>query len=240
MVGLREKSLPNDLETLFLHEFIKENYGGHSISEVKIAFNMAVKGELDLPLEEVRCYENFSVLYLSSIINSFRRWAREEYRHIEKHIPPPESDLKYLEGPRQEVHWGFIIEKEYQHFLSFGDEHWKMFPVGFYDQLVADEIFEPEFFRKAMPIIRKKMIGELGKEKAMLEMNKYDNIGDAERKEFAKSINQTNLRTVAEKIDGYKTGDKDSELEITAKQYCVLQFFKNSKESMKQHVYVPS
>ena len=238
LVGLREKGLPNELETLFLHEFIKENYGGHSISEVKLAFKMAVKGELDLPPEEVLCYENFSVLYLSSIINSFRRWARDEYRQIEKHIPPPESDVKYLEGPRQEIHWGFIIEKEYQHFLSFGDEHWKIFPVGFYEQLVTDQIFEPEFFRKAMPIIRNKMIGALGKERAILEMNRFDGM-DGERKEFAESINQTNIRAAQGKIDGYKTGDKDSELEIAAKQYCVLQFFKNSKESMKQHVYVP-
>jgi hypothetical protein len=236
LVGLREKSLPNDLETLFLHQFIKENYGGHSISEVK----MAVKGELDLPMEEVRCYENFSVLYLSSIINSFRRWAEVEYRHIEKYIPPPDSDLKYLEGPRKEIHWGQLIEQEYQHFLSFGIERTKLWPAGFYDQLVTDGLLE-DGFRKVMPDIRERLISEQVNEKQK-EINSKNRISslDGERKKFAASICDTNIRTADEKISKFKSGEMDGSIELSAKQECVLQFFKFSKESMKQHVYVPA
>ncbi len=242
LVGLREKSLPNELETLFLHEFIKENYGGHSISEVRLAFNMAVKGELDLPIEDVRCYENFSVLYLSSIINSFRRWARDEYRQIEKHIPPSESDLKCLEAPLQEIHWGSLIEKSYQHFLSFGEKGWRTFPVGFYDQLVTDDIMDAQLFRKAMPIVRKKLIGELQKDKAVLQMRRFDadDVEKSERAKYHKSATELKIQEIDKATGEYSSGEKDVELEICAKQYCVLQFFKNSKENMKQHVYVPA
>lgn len=238
LVGLREKSFPNELETLFLYEFLKENYGGHSISEIKLAFKMAIKGELDLPLEDVKSYENFSVVYLSSIINSYRRWSGQEYRHLEKHIPPNEEDIKYLEGPKKEIHWGFTIEREYQHFLSFGDEHWKLYPIGFYEQLVKDEILDSELFRKAMLIVRTKLIGQLEKQRAALEMRKFENAEKKERVAFAQSINKTNLQELIKKIDAYKSGEQDSELEVVAKQYCVLQFFKNSKQNMKQHVYV--
>lgn len=230
--------MPNELETLFLHEFLKENYGGHSISEIKLAFNKAVKGELDLPMDEVKCYENFSVIYLSSIINSFRRWAGHEYRQIEKYIPPSEEDIKYLEGQRKELHWGFLIENAYQHFLSFGDEGWKLYPIGFYEQLVMDKIFDEQFFRKAMPIVRKKVVSEYHAEKNKLLLRRFKEADENSREAFAKQINQTNLIEVENKINSYLSGERDGELEVVAKQYCVLQFFKNSKQNMKKHVYV--
>lgn len=240
LVGLREKSFPNELETLFLHQYLKENYGAHSISEIRLAFEKAVKGELNIPLDDVKCYENFSVLYLSSIINAYRSWAAEAYRHIEKHIPTNEDDVKLLEGPRQEVHWGYLIEQAYQHFLSFGEEGWKLFPGGFYEQLVRDEIFDDQFFRKAMPVVRKMIVSEYQAEKNKLSLRKFPDADENSRTAVAKQINQTNLLRVDKSIEAYLAGEKDGELEGIAKQYCVLQFFKNSKSNMKQRVYIPA
>lgn len=199
---------------------------------------MAVKGQLDIPMEEVKCYDNFSVLYLSSIINSYRRWAVSEYRHIEKHIPPSEADLKYLEMPKEEIHWGSMIEKAYQHFLSFQDESWRLFPVGFYEQLVVDKIFDEEFFRKAMPVVRKGVIGQLQREIVKHQMRSFDGFEKDERLASEKSRIETKVNSMTAEIKSYESGEKDSVLELTAKQYCVLQYFKNSKQNMKQHVYV--
>lgn len=238
IVGLRERSFPNELESLFLHEYLKENYGGHTVAEIRLAFKMAVNNELDIEHEKVVCYENFSVLYLSSIINAYRRWSSETFRQVEKFIPPSPEDDKYLEGPRQGVHWGYFIEKEYQHFLSFGDEHWKIYPVSFYDQLVLDGVFEEQLFRKAMKLVRKKSISLLQKEKAVLEMRKFTDKKN-EREELAEGIHTTNIKLIQDQIDGYKSGNTDSKLEIIAKQYCVLQFFKNSKDNLNRHVYLP-
>lgn len=238
MVGLRERNFPNELESLFIHQYLRENYGGHTIAEIKLAFKMAVKGELDLEPDEVKCYENFSVLYLSQVINSYRRWASQEYFQIEKFIPPDPNEIKLLEDKRVEVHWGFLIEKSYQHFLSFGDEGWRTFPVAFYEQLVKDEIVDAELFRKAMPIVRKKLVGELQRDKAVLQMKRFDDEDKSEREEFYKSVNVLSIQKADEEMNNYMSGEKDGELEVCAKQYCVLQFFKNSKQSFKNHVYM--
>lgn len=242
IVGLREKNFPNELETLFLHEFVKENYGGHSTEEIKMAFRMAIKSELDLKEDEVTCYENFSVRYISNILNSYRRWAAQEFKRLEQHIQPSDEDVKYLEVPRQEIHWGSLIEKSYQHFLSFGEEGWRTFPVAFYEQLVKDDLVNAELFRKAMPIVRKKLIGEIQKDKAVLQMRRFDadDVEKSERLQYHKSANELKIQEITKTTEDYLSGEKDGELEVCAKQYCVLQFFKNSKQSFKQNVYVPA
>lgn len=239
LIGLKEKNFPNELEGMFLHQFIRENYGAHSVAEIKIAFNKAVKGELSLKPEEVKCYENFSVLYLSSIINAYRLWAGDAYRQLEKHIPPTESELKRLEAPQEQPHWGYLIEQAYQHFLSFGEEGWKMYPGGFYDQLVRDEQIDGQLFRKAMPIVRKGLVSQLQSEKNRLSIRRFSADADENSTEArAKQINQTKMLDVDKQIAEYMSGEKDGELEVVAKQYCVLQFFKNSKSNLKQNVYV--
>lgn len=238
MVGLREKNFPNELETLFLHQFIRENYGGHSCDEVKMAFRMAVKGDLDLGIEDVTAYENFSVLYLSRIINSYRRWSSEEFRRLEKFIPPHPDDVKLLEAPIEKIHWGEVIEKEYQHFLSFGDERWRLYPIELYKQLSNDGAFDFELFRKAMSVVRRKLMSELQHQKAVYLMQRFDDNSEDEKEKTAKSINQTNVRNLDEKMNQYKSSDGDREIEFVAKQYCVLQFFKNSKQNMSQHIYI--
>lgn len=238
LVGLRERSLPNELESLFIHEYLRENYGGHTIAEIKLAFKMAVKGELDLQPDEVKCYENFSVIYLSQIINSYRRWASQEYFQIEKFITPDENEIKKLEGSSQEIHWGYLIEKAYQHFLSFGDEGWRTFPIGFYNQLVLDNLIDTELYRKAMPIVRKKLVGVLQRDKAVLQLKRFDNDEKDERRLFHKSAIELKIQENDKIINEYSSGEKDGEIEVAAKQYCVLQFFKNSKQSFKNNVYM--
>lgn len=88
IVGLRAQNLPDDLEKAVLMNYIRANYGGHTIAEIKMAFELALKGDLDLKPDEVKCYENFSVLYFSTVMNSYRRWAAQEYKETVKEEPP--------------------------------------------------------------------------------------------------------------------------------------------------------
>lgn len=239
LIGLREKNLPNELETLFLHQYVRENYGGHSIEEIRNAFTMAVKNELDIDQDEVTSYENFSPRYFSNIVNAYRRWASQEFRRLEQHIHPTESEMKLLDAPKPEISWGYLIERQYQHFLSFGPEHWKLYPVSFYDQLVKDDLVDRQLFRKAMPVIRKKIIGELQKERAVLEMRKFSDDNPSEVVLKVKSITQRKISELDKSIESNKSGEGDEEMEIMAKQYCVLQFFIKSKKDGLQNVYKP-
>lgn len=98
LVGLRAANFPKDEEKAVLIAYVMENYGGHTVSEIRLAFKMAVSGSLDV---EANCYENFSVLYFSGIMNAYRQWAREAVKQVVK-----QKSLEY----RPSKH---VIEMEY-------------------------------------------------------------------------------------------------------------------------------
>lgn len=91
-IGLRAQNWPTDEEKLVLIEHIVNNYGGHTLQEVKLAFDMAIADKLEV---EVNSFENFSCLYFSSVMNAYRQWARQEVKHLpdstQKELPPPEN-----------------------------------------------------------------------------------------------------------------------------------------------------
>src|SRR5262245_20635761 len=70
LVGLRGQNLPDEYEKEILIKFIVTKYGGHTAAEIRLAFEKAVSGELDI---DATCYENFSVLYFSRIMNAYRK-----------------------------------------------------------------------------------------------------------------------------------------------------------------------
>ena len=86
-VGVRGANLPGREETAILLEHIVKNYGNHTPDEIKLAFDLAITGKLEC---EATCYENFSCLYFSKIMNAYREWAREEF----KTLPPPVIEKK--------------------------------------------------------------------------------------------------------------------------------------------------
>lgn len=91
MIGLKSQNYPVAEEKQLLHEFIAENYGGHTPAELKLAFKLAITRKLDLKPADVVCYENFSIAYFSRIMETYRDWSREQV----KMLPAPE------ERPRQ-------------------------------------------------------------------------------------------------------------------------------------------
>jgi hypothetical protein len=99
LIGLRAQNWPSPEEKGLLINFIIKNYGGHTPAEIKLAFDMAVAGRLEA---EVNCFENFSVFYFASIMNSYRKWASEAHRFAispEKQILIPEvqtTDEEFL------------------------------------------------------------------------------------------------------------------------------------------------
>jgi hypothetical protein len=86
LVGLR--SVPVGPEKEFLHQYILRNYAGHTPAEIQLAFDMAVQGKLDIDPKEVKCYENFSVIYFATIMRAYRVWACEQARRLERLEPP--------------------------------------------------------------------------------------------------------------------------------------------------------
>jgi hypothetical protein len=95
LVGIRAQNMPAGEEKTFLHAYIFEHYGNHTPAEIRLAFDMAVQGRLDLAPDEVKCYENFSVLYFATIMRAYRAWAVEEARRLERIEPPTERPVDH-------------------------------------------------------------------------------------------------------------------------------------------------
>lgn len=114
VVGLRGQNFPAGMEKEFLHTFIRTNYGGHSADEVRLAFDMAIQGQLDLDPKDVKCYENFSIAYFTIIMNAYRKWARDEFKRIERTLPPPPlTPAQLLDKKMEEVYYRYsFINKQ--------------------------------------------------------------------------------------------------------------------------------
>lgn len=116
-VGVRAANLPNDLEKLVLYEHIVTNYGGNRLNEVSLAFDFAIRGELataDGEAVDANCYENFSCLYLSKIMNAYRHWSRQEIKYIS---PTEKSEQKIFTQEELDDYARENAEWQYQMYL---------------------------------------------------------------------------------------------------------------------------
>lgn len=92
-IGLRAANWPTDEEKLILIEHIITNYGGHTTKEILLAFDMGIAGKLDFEEKEsIQCYENFSCLYFSSVMNAYRRWAKDQHKQIKPKMIETEGE----------------------------------------------------------------------------------------------------------------------------------------------------
>jgi hypothetical protein len=101
-VGLRAINLPTPEETAVLIDHIVTNYPGNRVAEIRLAFDMAIAGKLNV---EVNCYENFSCSYFSSIMNAYRAWAAQEYRQAVKEEP---VEVKNTDQELDDLHRGDV------------------------------------------------------------------------------------------------------------------------------------
>ena len=106
LVGIKANNVPNDREKSVLLQFIVNNYGGHTPSEIRLAFDLAIAGDLDV--EDVKCYENFSPLYFASIMNAYRKWARPKHGEIK----PVEKELTTDEKLDIELQYAAYLQKQ--------------------------------------------------------------------------------------------------------------------------------
>ena len=149
-VGVRAQNLPNDLEKLVLFEHIVKSYGGNRLNEIVLAFDFALQGELadaDGVAIDANCYENFSCLYLSKIMNAYRFWSRQEVKYIsattkeEQKIFTQEELDDYA---REDAEW------QYQMFLKNLEITYpeSLQPILKKDGLLNDGEFVMDFFKR--------------------------------------------------------------------------------------------
>lgn len=109
-VGLRATNVPDGAEKILLLNHVIGFYGNHTADEIRLAFDMALSAKLGLDIQDVKCYENFSCAYFSTIMNAYRIWAAQVDRQKEQEVKPVDIPPTQEELDK--------IEKEYQEFLK--------------------------------------------------------------------------------------------------------------------------
>lgn len=89
-IGLRAENWPSDAEKAVLLAHIMQHYGTLTHAEILLAFDMAIEGKLTV---EANCYENFSCMYFSRIMNAYRKWAAETLKQVPEEIPVESKTL---------------------------------------------------------------------------------------------------------------------------------------------------
>jgi len=137
-VGVRGNNLPTDEEKAILFTHIVSEYGNHTHQEILLAFDMAITGKLGI---DAKCYENFTCLYFSEIMNAYRKWASETYRQKVTALQPPPPQKIYTEEENINYHRE-VTEGVYQSLLAGNMNYLPkrlMTDILTYDGLLKDE-----------------------------------------------------------------------------------------------------
>lgn len=122
LLGIKEQ--PTGEETAFNSKFIIEEYPEMTISKLEIAIKLSIKGELNV---DIKPYGAFSPLYISTIINAYRKYdekvigeilKRKHKEEIESNNKPREytdeerlsNRIAYLEWYKKECVNGYLTD----------------------------------------------------------------------------------------------------------------------------------
>lgn len=76
LVGLRPQHYPIGQEKVDLHNYIVLKFGQKTLSELVLAFDLAISCELELTKDEVKIYDQFTISYLANIMAAYKSWLR--------------------------------------------------------------------------------------------------------------------------------------------------------------------
>lgn len=124
LVGLRANNMPTEEESFVLLNFIQTNFANVTISEIKMAFDMAIAGKLGI---DAKCYENFSCEFFGRIMARYLEFSAEETRIISQRVVEDEPLPKPSE--EQLKTQAIINANDYAHSLA-NDKKFKWYEGG--------------------------------------------------------------------------------------------------------------
>jgi hypothetical protein len=90
LIGLRQQHYPNQMALTFIINYLRSNFGHKTIEELYLAFELAIQNKLDI--EDVNVYDNFSIVFLEKIMQSYKKWLFKQ--SLENQIKPVQIENK--------------------------------------------------------------------------------------------------------------------------------------------------
>ncbi len=102
MVGLRAQHYPPPDERKNLHDYIRLKFANKTLSELVLAFDLAINNELNIEPEDVKIYDQFTIAYLARIMAAYKSWLYNVHKNwkTKKDYPKmveEKKDLTYEE-----------------------------------------------------------------------------------------------------------------------------------------------
>ncbi len=126
MVGLRPHHWPVEQEKEDLHNYIRLKYGKKTLSELILAFDLAINNELDLKPEDIKVYDQFTIAYLAQIMTGYKKWLSQQSKQVKKPLALPEVRIL---TPEEKDEW---IEE----WIQKEEINIELIPVIFYERLI--------------------------------------------------------------------------------------------------------
>ena len=87
LIGLKQNNYPNDVEERMICSYLLTNYGNKSLKELLLAFDLAVKNQLDY---ELKVYDAFTIPMIVGVMSAYKKWIYNESLKVQKpaELPP--------------------------------------------------------------------------------------------------------------------------------------------------------
>lgn len=130
-IGLRSSAYPTKEMEAFLFKYIRENFGHRHIDEIYLAFDLAIKEQLDI--DDIRCYDNFSIEYFQRIMNSYRRYRNKAIKETKTEAP---KELIYQMTKEDKL-------QEIERYKAMKEISVDFLPTYLYDYMIEFEMIQP-------------------------------------------------------------------------------------------------
>lgn len=223
-VGLRAQNIPSKEETILLYDHLRKNYGSHTIPEIDLAFELAITGQLDLEQNEVTCYENFSCIYLSTIINAYRKWAANAHKHHSKEEP--------VQKVFTQIDWREQTQLLLDSFYA-GTFKARLTAPEIYDTLILDGYLNALAYEAFWENANLRLRNEIQKDLTAIK-TKLEKLGDRaiEQADYFKQ------QELEKKLIEYRNGSRDAEVKLLSKQMAVYHYFSYLKVKEIKQIYI--
>lgn len=229
-IGLRKENFPTKEEGLLLVQHLMTNYGTHTIPEIDLAFELAITDQLDLEQKEIICYENFSCLYLSKIINAYRVWAAKTYRQNVKQVPIESKVFRSIDWRQQ--------TQELLDIFYTGLYKPRLTAQEIYDTLVEDSFLNALAYESFWDSASLKLRNDVQKEMISLSARLNREASESGVEEMSGTYSQH--QALENKIIEYRNGSRDAEVKLLSKQMAVYHYFQYLKSVEITKIYEPN
>lgn len=131
IVGLRAAHYPKGQEKQDLHDYVRVKYARKTLSELVLAFDLAICNELDLKPDDVKVYDQFTIAYLAMIMSAYKKWLYQQNKLFK---PKPVAMIE----EKKELTYQEMSEWVGEWHQKIATEPLDLIPVCFYEFLKID------------------------------------------------------------------------------------------------------